>query len=316
MPANFTAQPGPGRFAADAGQPCRICAAPTFLAGTIRGKFRPRDYTLRRCTACDFLCVVDADTDYEAIYNLDYYLGKGADPQINYAEDMKLGGSSIKFYEARGIEAWADSARRRLSEDQRSHRRRWLDFGCGTGYLVDFLRPRWDAVGYETGGGADFARQRGIPFIQSSEELDAARGSFDVVSCVEVLEHVADPVSVMEAVRSLLRPGGLFLFTTGNSTPHLGALEKWSYMMFPEIHISFLSEKTSRTLFARTGFEVDDNRWGGGFTDIYRYKILKNLYVKTRSALERLVPWPVLASVADSRFRLAHHPAAWKPEAA
>ena len=134
-----------------------------------------------------------------------------------------------------------------------------------------------------------------------------------MVSCIEVIEHLEDPAAVVRKIHDLLRPGGLFIFTTGNSTPHLRNLPAWYYIT-PEIHISFLSERTSRVLLQKAGFDIEDSRWGRGFADIYRYKILKTRGFKKRSALEKVVPWSIAASAADRRFRLSRHVIGWKAD--
>ena len=50
------------------------------------------------------------------------------------------------------------------------------------------------------------------------EELGAEERRFDVVSAMEVIEHVADPKSFVAAAASLVKPGGLFLASTLNRT--------------------------------------------------------------------------------------------------
>src|SRR5690606_9363149 len=54
----------------------------------------------------------------------------------------------------------------------------------------------------------------------SVEELAEERlASFDVVTCMEMLEHVPDPVSVVAACARLVKPGGQVFFSTINRTP-------------------------------------------------------------------------------------------------
>jgi 2-polyprenyl-6-hydroxyphenyl methylase/3-demethylubiquinone-9 3-methyltransferase len=54
----------------------------------------------------------------------------------------------------------------------------------------------------------------------TAEELaEAMPGSFDVVTCMELLEHVPDPARLVEACSTLVRPGGSVMFSTINRTP-------------------------------------------------------------------------------------------------
>ncbi len=61
--------------------------------------------------------------------------------------------------------------------------------------------------------------------VVSAEDLAAERpGTYEVVTCMEMLEHVPDPASVLRACFSLLKPGGMLLLSTLNRTPAAFAL--------------------------------------------------------------------------------------------
>jgi 2-polyprenyl-6-hydroxyphenyl methylase/3-demethylubiquinone-9 3-methyltransferase len=54
----------------------------------------------------------------------------------------------------------------------------------------------------------------------SAEDLAAREpGSFDVVTCMEMLEHVPDPAQVVQACQTLVKPGGMVFFSTINRNP-------------------------------------------------------------------------------------------------
>lgn len=56
--------------------------------------------------------------------------------------------------------------------------------------------------------------------LQSAESLAAERsGAFDVVTCMEMLEHVPDPAAIVDACAKLLKPGGRLFLSTLNRTP-------------------------------------------------------------------------------------------------
>ncbi len=57
------------------------------------------------------------------------------------------------------------------------------------------------------------------------EDLAAERpASFDVVTCMELLEHVPDPTAVLRALATLVKPGGDIVVSTLNRTPHAFAI--------------------------------------------------------------------------------------------
>jgi len=106
---------------------------------------------------------------------------------------------------------------------------RVLDVGCGGGLLAESLAGRGaDVTGIDLSHsllttaelhaleGGVAVRYREI----SAEALAAeAPGTFDVVSCMEMLEHVPDPASVIGALARLVRPGGSVVVSTLNRTP-------------------------------------------------------------------------------------------------
>jgi 2-polyprenyl-6-hydroxyphenyl methylase/3-demethylubiquinone-9 3-methyltransferase len=109
-----------------------------------------------------------------------------------------------------------------------------VDVGCGGGILAESMASRGAHV-----TGVDLSeRALGVARLhqlESGVEVDyrlssaealaqASPGSFDVVTCLEMLEHVPDPGSTVNACATLARPGGHVVFSTINRNPRSYAL--------------------------------------------------------------------------------------------
>jgi 2-polyprenyl-6-hydroxyphenyl methylase / 3-demethylubiquinone-9 3-methyltransferase len=104
-----------------------------------------------------------------------------------------------------------------------------LDVGCGGGILSEAMAARGARV-----TGIDLAEKplkvaqlhllesgREVEYLQvSAEDLASTRpGHYDVVTCMELLEHVPDPAATVRACATLVKPGGWVFFATLNRNP-------------------------------------------------------------------------------------------------
>lgn len=104
-----------------------------------------------------------------------------------------------------------------------------IDVGCGGGLLAEAMALRGATVtGIDMGAQAiQVARlhrhESGaeVEYEQTTAEAmaDKAPESFDVVACMEMLEHVPDPASVIAACARMVKPGGRVFFSTLNRNP-------------------------------------------------------------------------------------------------
>ena len=104
-----------------------------------------------------------------------------------------------------------------------------LDVGCGAGILAEALAQRGAQVTgidmgdaplgvaklhqFESGLSIDYQKSTAEDYAQQHES------AFDIVTCLEMLEHVPDPSSVVQACAKMVKPGGHVFFSTINRNP-------------------------------------------------------------------------------------------------
>lgn len=105
-----------------------------------------------------------------------------------------------------------------------------LDVGCGGGILSESMAYRAESVlGIDLGeapleAGRIHAKQKGVNNVEyrciAVEQLALEQpAQYDVVTCMEMLEHVPDPASIVKACFDLVKPNGHVFFSTINRNP-------------------------------------------------------------------------------------------------
>lgn len=137
---------------------------------------------------------------------------------------------------------------------------RILDVGCGVGHLLKVAKERgWEVYGVEFGEAAcEIARKKGIEMHQG--KLDASlypAESFDVITSIEVIEHINYPREEVAQIRQLLRKGGLFYCTTPNFNSLMRHYLKadFNIINYPE-HLGYFTPKTLSQLLENEGFKT------------------------------------------------------------
>lgn len=130
-----------------------------------------------------------------------------------------------------------------------------LDVGCGNGAFLSQARQRLPAlatIGYDANEQlAAVVTAGGHAFVGGDLNTIAA-GSLDAVSLLQVLEHVADPLALLERCRELLGRNGLLIV----SVPDAGALIRYQHdalTEFPPHHVTRWTESALRTALERVG---------------------------------------------------------------
>ena len=150
-----------------------------------------------------------------------------------------------------------------------------LDVGCGGGILTESLaRAGASTTGIDMAGEALavarlHADAGGLSIdyrqIASADLAATAAGSYDVVTCMELLEHVPDPAALVADCFALTAPGGRAFFSTINRTPKAYALAvvaaEYVLRLLPRgthDYTKFIRPSELAAMLRAAGYEVED----------------------------------------------------------
>ena len=300
---------------------CRCCgSADVALRGRKPGAFIRREFEFHACRDCGFM-FVEPFSGF-AIYDDAYYRGDGPDPYVDYEaeyQDYRRTDRGLEFADlARIAEKYFRSAP--LPSASTKSALRWLDFGCGAGGLLKFLRDRGtiggrslELTGHDIGSYAEMLKTRDRFRILDLDELSREpEGKYDVISLIEVIEHLPSPLEPKQLVSRLLKPGGLLLLTTGNLDSPVARPQGIHYRYCaPEIHVSLFNPACLARLYARVGLTPHAVRYTGAV----KFKVVKTLrHRPALRALARLaLMFPPFVRWIDARYGVSAMPCAVKP---
>ncbi len=319
---------------------CRCCGSGRVaLRGRKRGEFIRREFEFHACAECGFM-MVEPFSGF-AIYDDAYYRGAGPDPYVDYAAEYRDWRSSDRMREfddlaaiagrfvAAGAErgdggpgANTEAAPGRPSPvpAPAASPLRWLDFGCGAGGFLKYLRDRGelagrplDLTGHDVGSYADLLRsQDGFRILDLDAVAREPDGAYDVISLIEVIEHLPAPLEPLRLVARLLKPGGLLLLTTGNLESAAARRHGLRYRYCaPEIHVSLFNPRALERLYRRVGLVPHRVRYHGAV----QFKVVKTLRHRRflRAIAAAALRLPPVVRLIDARYGVSAMPCALKP---
>jgi 2-polyprenyl-3-methyl-5-hydroxy-6-metoxy-1,4-benzoquinol methylase len=184
-------------------------------------QFKDHIFTLWRCTGCGSLhCLEDADLP---LYYAEYPLKK---QRVTFSERIGYG-NRLKLMQRQGV--------RRTD--------RILDYGCGAGLYVGFLRQKGcrHVFGYD-------------PFVPAYADPEMIQSSYDAVVSYDVIEHEDNPAAFLRSLRGLVRPGGLVVVGTPNAD-RISATRRGDPNLHVPYHRHILAEGVLLELARKQGME-------------------------------------------------------------
>lgn len=218
-------------------------------------------HRILRCSACTLMWLDPQPTaaQLHEVYGSDYYRNE---------RFFDAGNETIYGYYDYGSERFVKQLDHQRVVDRitsllgplATNGRRFLDIGCGLGYLLDVAHDRgFEVVGIDYNSSA-------IEWIRSKYRFTAIGGDFmaydgercDAVTMLDVIEHLPRPFDALAKAASLTRPGGVFVLSTMDSDSFVSRLfgKRLEDFRRTSEHLYFFNRRTIRAFLERAGFEV------------------------------------------------------------
>jgi SAM-dependent methyltransferase len=212
------------------------------------------EFNIFRCSHCG-LYFVNPRIDKKHIlelYDSSYFHGENWDDKTDYYSNYS---NKARLHELEVLYcSQYEQMRRFIGRDNLTI----VDVGCGLGFFSYFVQAKFSGAKITSidisPEAVNHLKQRGANAVLGDFlEVNLPNEEFDVVYMREVLEHLYEPLSYVRKVKSLLKKGGLFFYTTGN-TNEADNMKSWGYVR-PAGHINYFNPSSIRALFKRAGLK-------------------------------------------------------------
>lgn len=142
-----------------------------------------------------------------------------------------------------------------------------LDVGCGPGYMSEILAARgYRVIGIDHSGAVPQAASSNVRFLEADLEsgLPHLNRTFDFVLCLDVLEHLREPVKLLREIGRTLSPDGRLIASLPNSgnvyfrlNVLFGRFPADDRGLFDRTHLHFYTWAGWMELFASGGFRIE-----------------------------------------------------------
>ena len=239
---------------------CPLCGS-----WKIEPHYRKKGKNIYRCSVCagGFVHPLPSIEECVMYYDSEYVNGRYRHRLTPPAEELKVQTCRMRV---------------KVMEGYFSSPGKVLDVGCSSGTFLSVMESEgWDIYGVDISQeSCRSARERWKERIRvlSLENLAGdqkywARGSFDLITMFDTLEHSPDPRRLLKEARRLLRAWGLLVITTHNFSSYASKLmgRWWSYLD-PLEHLFYFSPKTLSALMRAEGYSGVDLKSSGKFVNM------------------------------------------------
>lgn len=265
---------------------CLLCGS----HDSARRHARPDGDAIMACRACgvEWYWPQPDDAYRDGLYSRDYYQSWG---------DIR-GNTALRGMKRRTADFYLRSIVRHCRGG------RLLDVGCAAGYFLESARERGFApfgIEYAQFSAAVAREKFGSEAVETGT-LETTRfpdGSFDVITMIDLLEHVTDPAAALTRARKLIKPGGIIVVVTPDTDALTNTIMGRRWTHYKKEHLYYFNRRSLGFLAGRAGLDV--RSYGHGLKYITleyvcnQYRVYRHRLLTPVSAfLNRVLPRQLL----------------------
>lgn len=172
----------------------------------------------------------------------------------------------LNFYEELEDFAYEDSRAERVLQANRLLKQvqkyrangRLLDIGAGSGILVEqAIKMGYSAEGIEPSKWLqEQAKKYGLPVYLGTFPHPELTGQYDVVTLIDVIEHVSNPVNLLSDICNAISDNGIVVVVTPDVGSLMARILGWKWWHFRIAHIGYFNKKTLGMALDKAGFQL------------------------------------------------------------
>ncbi len=206
-------------------------------------------FDIYRCSRCGlmFRYPMPSEDEVKSFYSEEYYTGKA---EVSYIDERELGEKAKAVWKAR-----LKKLSKMVETDDRPIR--FLDVGCSFGGFVETAQE----FGFESYGvelseySSKYAVSKGLNVFNGTLIQAGYRSDyFHIITMVELIEHLTDPMSYLKEAHRILKKGGVLLVQTANLDGIQAKFFGKDYHYFIPIHLHYFTSKTIKGILKKAGF--------------------------------------------------------------
>ncbi|MBI2596284.1 class I SAM-dependent methyltransferase [Candidatus Daviesbacteria bacterium] len=211
-------------------------------------------FDLYHCNQCNLYFAVGGITNekLKKIYNKDYFrFWHGTTPTLT--KEVK---DNVRKMKKKTFASYL-----KLVENLTTlNGKKLLDIGCATGFLLELAKEKGcDCYGTEISTFAAKEAEKKFPgkiYCGDFEKMPYKKTGFDIITMADVIEHLPNPISILQKVKKILKPNGYLIIVTPNIASFWAKILGKRWTNFKEEHIYYFSPKSLKILSQKSNLQI------------------------------------------------------------